>query len=46
MQSDAVPDSRGPPIQGGDGPGDWGDGGSLNRGPNQVPAEKWCVHSA
>ena len=25
---------------GGDGPGDWGDGGQLNRGPNQVPPEK------
>jgi hypothetical protein len=26
---------------GGDGPGDWGDGGHLNAGPNQVPQEKW-----
>ena len=25
-----------------DGPGDWGDGGHLNQGPNQVPQEKWC----
>ena len=25
-----------------DGPGDWGDGGHLNQGPNQVPADKWC----
>lgn len=24
-----------------DGPGDWGDGGHLNRGPNAVPKEKW-----
>ena len=27
---------------GGDGPGSWGDGGALNRGPNHVPAWKWC----
>lgn len=26
---------------GGDGPGDWGDGGDLNRGPNAVPAQSW-----
>ena len=25
-----------------DGPGDWGDGGHLNQGPNRVPQEKWC----
>ena len=27
---------------GGDGPGDWGDGGRLNQGPNKVPPDKWC----
>jgi hypothetical protein len=27
---------------GGDGPGDWGDGGTLNQGPNKVPQDKWC----
>jgi hypothetical protein len=27
---------------GGDGPGSWGDGGSLNQGGNKVPASKWC----
>lgn len=25
-----------------DGPGDWGDGGALNQGPNKVPADRWC----
>ena len=26
---------------GGDGPGDWGDGGKLNQGANKVTQEKW-----
>lgn len=28
-----------------DGPGDWGDGGHLNQGPNKVSAEKWCPYN-
>ena len=30
---------------GGGAPGTWGDGGQLNRGPNEVPAAKWCPYN-